>query len=92
MKSITAKELSQKGNSINIIDVRGRLEYLLGKKASGSKNIPMMMIMSQPDKFLDKSQQYYIVCASGARSSNVCKVLAEKGYRVINVVGGMRAY
>lgn len=92
MRSIQANELSKKVNQVNIIDVRSRFEYFLGKKAPGSKNIPMFSIMANPEKHLDKSKEYYIVCASGGRSMQVCQTLSAKGYKVVNVMGGMMSY
>lgn len=92
MKTVTAKDLSQKAGKVNIIDVRSRIEYFIGKKAPGSKNIPMFSIMGNPEKYLDKSKEYYIVCASGGRSMQVCQTLSSKGYKVVNVLGGMSPY
>ncbi|MGL4338388.1 MAG: rhodanese-like domain-containing protein [Turicibacter sp.] len=92
MKSISASELVNKNKNINVIDVRSKLETFLGKKVPGSKNIPMGKMMSHPEKFLDKAVEYYIVCQSGGRSMQVCQSLRVKGYKVINVTGGMNAY
>lgn len=40
---------------------------------------------------LDKDQLYYVICKSGMRSARACQFLAEQGYEVINVQGGMDA-
>ena len=41
---------------------------------------------------LDKDQLHYVICKSGMRSARACQFLAEKGYDVINVQGGMTAF
>lgn len=92
MKSINGKELAKKADKVNVIDVRSRFEYFLGKKIPGSDNIPMGSILNQPEKYLDKAKEYHIVCASGGRSMHVCQSLSAKGYKVVNVSGGMNAY
>jgi rhodanese-related sulfurtransferase len=40
-------------------------------------------------KELDPSQRYAVVCASGSRSQSAAAWLAEQGYQVANLVGGM---
>ena len=35
---------------------------------------------------------YYVICKSGMRSARACQFLAEQGYEVINVLGGMDAF
>lgn len=92
MRTITTQQLKNRVGNVKIIDVRSRLEYFLGKKVIGSKNIPMFSILSNPEKYLDKSEEYYIVCASGGRSTQVCQALSLKGYKVVNVLGGIGAY
>ena len=37
---------------------------------------------------LDKTKPVYVVCKSGNRSSKAAKILKEKGYDVVNVLGG----
>ncbi|WP_299669570.1 rhodanese-like domain-containing protein [uncultured Polaribacter sp.] len=37
---------------------------------------------------LDKTKPVYVVCRSGNRSKKASKILKEKGYQVINVLGG----
>ena len=41
---------------------------------------------------LDKNQLHYVICKSGVRSARACQFLAEQGYEVINVQGGMTAF
>ena len=37
---------------------------------------------------LNKSKPVYLYCRSGNRSGRACKILKEKGFEVINVLGG----
>ena len=41
---------------------------------------------------LDKDQLHYVICKSGIRSAHACQFLEERGYKVINVQGGMTAF
>ena len=41
---------------------------------------------------LDNEQLHYVICKSGMRSARACQFLAEQGYDVINVQGGMMAF
>lgn len=52
----------------------------------------MGIILKEPEKYIDKSKEYYIVCKSGARSIKTCKQLISKGYNVVNISGGTSAY
>lgn len=93
MKEITAKELEQKiknGENVNIIDVREEEEIAFGKIPS-ARHIPLDKM---PERYteLDKNQHYYMVCRSGARSSNASAFLEEKGYDVTNMAGGMMSW
>lgn len=38
---------------------------------------------------LDKTKDYFVYCRSGARSSNACAVLTQKGFTTFNLLGGM---
>ncbi|EHI77180.1 hypothetical protein HMPREF9184_00607 [Streptococcus sp. oral taxon 058 str. F0407] len=41
---------------------------------------------------LDNEQLHYVICKAGMRSARACQFLAEQGYDVINVQGGMTAF
>lgn len=89
--SISVHDLDGKLGKINLIDVREGYEYVDGHVPT-AKNIPMGTLNAQPEKYLDKSKEYYIICQSGARSARTCENLASKGYKVINVSGGTGSY
>jgi rhodanese-related sulfurtransferase len=41
---------------------------------------------------LDRSETYYVVCESGGRSGQACAYLAQQGFDVRSVQGGMSAW
>ncbi len=96
MKQIKANELRKKienkqVEAKNVIDVRSTMERMM-KKIKGSTHIPMHKVIALAESKLNKETTYYIICASGMRSSSVAKELDKLGYKVVNVTGGMSAY
>lgn len=89
--SIDVNEIDTLIGKINLIDIRETYEYKGGHLPS-AKNIPMDTLLSIPEKYLEKTKEYHIVCHSGARSLRACRVLKENGFKVINVSGGIGRY
>lgn len=89
MKTVSAHELQEKmgQENLNIIDVREAYEYESGH-IPGSINIPLSVLNRQSSQ-LDKDKEYYLVCASGARSMQASFLLGMKGYRTRNMQGGL---
>ena len=87
---ITFKELF-KLNNPNIIDIRS-LEKYNDNHVPGSINVDYNLLISNPDKYLDKSRIYYIYCQRGITSRKVVEFLRRYGYRVYNIIGGYEAY
>lgn len=90
MKEITAQELLDKinaGETLHLVDVREDDEVAQGM-IPGAKHIALGEVPARLDE-LDKSKSYIMVCRSGGRSGNACHFLAEQGYDVTNMVGGM---
>ena len=56
-----------------------------------AQNLPLSSL-ADTYEVLDKNQTYYVTCKSGMRSARACQFLAEQGYEVINVQGGMDAF
>ena len=93
IKTITAEQLQAKVEAeevLNIIDVREDFEVANGM-IPNAIHIPMNTIPEQLSVF-DQKQSYYIVCAGGVRSENVCHYLVENGINAINMVGGMHSW
>jgi rhodanese-related sulfurtransferase len=89
--SISVHDLDGKLGNIDLIDVREDYEYR-GGHVPTAKNIPMNTILAQPEKYLNKSKEYHIICQSGSRSAGTCKQLSSQGYKVINISGGTGSY
>lgn len=90
IKEITPKDLEAKveaGEELEVIDVREDDEVENGM-IEGAKHIRMNDIPGKLDQF-DKEKEYIFVCHSGGRSQNVCYYMQERGYKTVNMVGGM---
>lgn len=89
--SVHVNEIDDMLKDIDLIDIREPYEYASGSIRS-AKNIPMTLLLTNPDKYLDKSKKYHIMCQSGGRSSSAVSSLAKAGFDVVNVKGGMGSY
>jgi rhodanese-related sulfurtransferase len=89
--TISVHDLDSKLGKINLIDVREGYEYE-GGHVPTAKNIPMGTILAEPEKYLNKSKEYYIICQSGSRSARTCRELSSQDYKVVNISGGTGSY
>lgn len=91
MKEITFNDFYQlyQTESLSVLDVREVEEFEV-LHLEAARNFPLSQLADTYDQ-LDKSQSYYVICKSGKRSARACQFLAEQGYEVINVQGGMDA-
>lgn len=91
VKSITTAELKfiLSKEKIQLLDVR-----TAGEVKIGSINTAIYADFYDDDFYnkainqLDKKEEVYLYCRSGGRSMKASKILKEKGYKVINVLGG----
>ena len=92
MKEITFNDFYQlyQKESLSVIDVR-EVEEFETLHLEGAQNLPLSQLADIYDQ-LDKDQLHYVICKSGMRSARACQFLAEQGYEVINVQGGMTAF
>ena len=81
-------QLYQK-ESLSVLDVR-EVEEFEALHLEGAHNFPLSQLTDTFEQ-LDKDNLYYVICKSGMRSARACQFLAEQGYEVINVQGGMDA-
>ena len=82
-------QLYQK-ESLSVLDVR-EVEEFEALHLEGARNLPLSQLADTYEQ-LDKTQPYYVICKSGMRSARACQFLAEHGYEVVNVQGGMDAF
>lgn len=91
MSTKEAFELMQKDTNVVILDVRTPAEYWgeLGH-VKGSVLIPVQELerrWSELEPLRDKT--ILAICRSGNRSGRAAKLLNEKGFKALNVEGGM---
>ena len=91
MKEISFEEFYQlyQNEQLSLVDVR-EVEEFDALHLEGARNFPLSQL-ADTYKQLDKDQLCYVICKSGMRSARACQFLAEQGYEVINVKGGMDA-
>mgnify|MGYP001013145959 CR=1 FL=1 len=92
MKEISFDSFYQlyQNSSLSVLDVR-EVEEFETLRLEGAQNLPLSQLADTYDQ-LDKDLLYYVICKSGMRSARACQFLAEQGYDVINVQGGMTAF
>ena len=91
-QSITMPEFEQlwKKTPVKLVDVREADEFAYAH-VEGAISMPLSGLEDTADQ-LDKDENYYGMCLSGARSTAACQYLASKGYKVTNVMGGISAW
>lgn len=91
----TADQLAEKlasGEPVNLIDVREPEEWKAGHIAE-ARHIPLSEFLDRMDELEpDRDGPLVFICKAGVRSARVCEYLAQFGYEVVNVEGGMAAW
>lgn len=90
MKEITTSELQErlgKGEHLSMIDVREADEVATGM-IEGAVHIPLGEVPVRMHE-LNRETPYIMICRSGGRSGRASEFLADEGYDVTNMVGGM---
>lgn len=70
-----------------LLDVREYDEWMAGH-VPGAMHIPVGQISMRYAE-VPQDEAVYVICRSGARSAMVTRALANAGWHVINVAGGM---
>lgn len=78
-------------NNINIIDIRS-IEKYNSNHIPNARNIPFEKLIINPSNYLNPSEKYYIYCQRGINSKNVCRILKNLGFNVVNINGGYEAW
>ncbi|WP_208560082.1 rhodanese-like domain-containing protein [Marinilactibacillus kalidii] len=91
-RSIGADEFYQEARNkeLTILDVREVDEFENGH-IPNAHNFPLSQLNEEIDA-LDKTKTYHVICHSGGRSTLTSERLAEHGYDVVNVMGGMSSW
>jgi len=95
MEEITATELKErldKGDDLQIIDVREPNEYEVAR-LEGSKLIPLGQIVNRKGE-IDESRETIVHCKLGGRSAKAIEALQRAGFtgRLVNLKGGITAW
>ncbi|MCI2228726.1 rhodanese-like domain-containing protein [Polaribacter sp. MSW13] len=91
IKSITTSELKDllAKEKIQLIDVRTPKETKQGFiETALFANFYSDSFYTDATKQIDKNKVVYLYCRSGSRSLKASKMLQEKGYKIVNVLGG----
>jgi rhodanese-related sulfurtransferase len=91
VRVININDIDNLIGKVELIDIREDYEYK-GGSIKTAKNIPMGILLNEPEKYLKKDKEYYIMCQSGGRSARACNSLSKVGFDVTNVSGGMGSY
>jgi len=76
-KTVTPQWVKEHSSEINIIDIRTAKEFEKNS-INGSKNIPFTSLIMNPEKFINKEDEYYIICTSGGWSGVAIEALEKK--------------
>lgn len=81
----------QKGNTINLLDVREAIEF--STYNIGGQNIPLSKLWSGIEELqYNKTDEIIVICKIGMRSETACSLLNKNGYQnVYNLSGGLIA-
>lgn len=83
---------STESAQLTVVDVRTPGEYAAGH-LPGALNVPLDRLDSAlPALRRIPDGQLLVVCASGARSENACRVLAEHGIQAMTLTGGTQGW
>jgi len=90
VKPAVAYEMIKKDPDIVILDVRTEQEYRLDGHLKGAKLIPLQELgerLSELEPY--KKREILVYCRSGHRSVKASRLLADRGFRPLNIEGGI---
>ena len=94
-KTVSPEEFAKDINSSDIflLDVRHPEEYESGH-IKDAKNLDVMSsdFVELAEKELPKDMTIAVYCGSGKRSGMASDILSKKGYRILNLDGGLTAW
>jgi rhodanese-related sulfurtransferase len=82
-------EQLEAGEALTVVDVRAQPEWEAGQ-VEGSVNIPLGLLEERADELGD--DPVVVLCQSGYRSSIAASLLAARGLRVSDLVGGIAGW
>lgn len=91
ISNISMSDFIKYSPSGQIIDIRS-VEKYNSNHIPNAKNIPMEKLITEPEKYLNHFENYYIYCQKGIKSIQVCSILRKLGYKAINIDGGYESW
>lgn len=93
-KTVDADEFEKviSADNVQLVDVRTKDEFEAGHITSSDiKNIDVKLadFAERADDELDKGKTVAVYCRSGRRSADAAKQLTEKGFKVVDLKGGI---
>ena len=88
---ISVFQLPELIGKIKLIDIREPYEYERGFVPT-AVNIPANTLLRDVESYMNLEEEYHIICQSGGRSGQASSILAEMGYKVVDVAGGTGNY
>ena len=85
-----AREVASRQDELFLLDVREPDEWAAGH-VTGSHHIPLRELGPRQSE-LPSEGTIVCVCRSGSRSGMVVRALAEAGYDVVNLDGGLQSW
>lgn len=73
-----------------IIDIRSYLDYS-EYNIKESKNIPKIILMANHSDYLNKEDEFYLLCDKGTVSLPCAKILNALGYKCFSIKGGIES-
>ncbi len=88
---ITWRDLAEgRAEGMGILDVRTRVEWDLGH-IEGARHIPLTQLRKRLDE-LERDRTWLLYCAVGQRAYTAERIMAQRGYQVVNLSGGQGIY
>lgn len=82
----------QGSDQAQLLDVRTAGEFASGT-IPGARNLDVTSGQLQAAlNTLDKNKDYFLFCRSGNRSGSACQLMAQQGFKVYNLAGGIGAW
>lgn len=93
MKAEELKQKLDKGEDIELLDVREKEEFAESSKIAGARNVPMGQVFVDASQGkLPKGKKIVAMCKLGGRCEIVARELAKKGYDIEHLEGGVEAW
>ncbi len=88
---VTWRDLAEgRTAEMGLLDVRTQLEWNLGH-IEGARHIPLDQLRSRIGE-LEQNRPWLVHCSVGQRAYTAERILAQRGYQVVNLSGGLTIY